>query len=549
MLTPNEARLLFALDAAQIGTWDWDIPQNVLTWSANIEAIFGLPAGTFDGTYEAYLQLIYEPDRPGLVEAIQAVVRGREIDYQTEYRVIGADGQVRWLEGRGQIYRSDASRPVRMAGTVTDITRRKETELAFARRVNELETVAEVSTAAATILDPAHLLPEVVKLTQRRFGLYHVHVFLYESLTETLAIAACGWQKDHPHDGIHEIRILPLHQTQSIVVQAARIRQPIVVNDVHSAPFWLPNPLLPATQSELAIPMLVGDMLIGVLDAQSEQPNHFIPETISVYNILASQIAIAIQNARLHSQAHTTLTRLEAVVQELESKNAELERFTYTVSHDLKSPLITMRGFLGFLRKDAETGNMERFELDLARIIEATNKMQRLLEDLLELSRVGRVISSPIGVPFETIAWEAVAQVTGRIVERGVKVTVSEELPYVYVDQSRMVEALQNLIDNAVKFAAPMPEPRVEIGTRQEAGTVIFYVCDNGIGIDPRYQHKVFGLFEKLDAQSEGTGVGLALVKRIIELHGGKIWVESGGLGQGACFCFTLPLGRAEKAV
>jgi len=540
-MTSNEDHLLFALYAAQMGTWDWDIDHDTIKWSANVESIYGLSPGTFAGTYTAYLELVYELDRPGLMEAIQEIMAGQQSGYRVEHRVVGADGVIRWVEGRGQIYRNTASEPVRMAGTVADVTPRKETELAFVRRVNELQTVAQVSAAAATILDPTRLLPEVVKLTQRRFGLYHVHVFLYDPLTETVSIAACGWQKDNPHEDTHEVRVIPLTQSQSLVVQAARTRQPIVVNDVHGDPFWLPNPLLPATQAELAVPMIIGDTLIGVLDAQSDQINYFIPETISVYNILASQIAIAIQNARLHSQTQATLTRLEAVVQELERKNAELERFTYTVSHDLKSPLITMRGFLGFLRKDAETGNMERFETDLARIVEATNKMQRLLEDLLELSRIGRLINDPIWVPFETIAWEAVAQVTGRIVEMGAKVRVMEELPLVCVDQPRLVEALQNLVDNAVKFTANAPEPWVEIGARPQEESFVFYICDNGIGIEPRYQDKVFGLFNKLDAQSEGTGIGLALVKRIIELHGGKIWVESEGVGQGTCFCFTLP--------
>jgi PAS domain S-box-containing protein len=540
-MTSNEDHLLFALNAAQMGTWDWDISRDTIKWSTNVESILGLSPGTFVGTYTAYLQLVYEPDRSGLVETIQDIIAGQQNEYRVEHRVVGTDGVIRWVEGRGQVYRNATSEPVRMAGTVADVTPRKETELAFIRRVNELQTVAQVSTAAATILDPTRLLPEVVKLTQRRFGLYHVHVFLYDPLTEAVSIAACGWQKDNPHEDTHEVRVIPLNQSQSLVVQAARTRQPIVVNDVHADPFWLPNPLLPATQAELAIPMIVGDTLVGVLDAQSDQINYFIPETISVYNILASQIAIAIQNARLHSQTQTTLTRLEAVVQELERKNAELERFTYTVSHDLKSPLITMRGFLGFLRKDAETGNMERFEADLARIVEATNKMQRLLEDLLELSRIGRLITTPAWVPFETIAWEAVAQVTGRIVERGVQVRVMEDLPLVYVDQLRFVEALQNLVDNAVKFTTNVPEPWVEIGVRQQEERIVLYVCDNGIGIEPRYRDKVFGLFDKLDAQSEGTGIGLALVKRIIELHGGKIWVESEGVGQGTCFCFTLP--------
>jgi signal transduction histidine kinase len=230
---------------------------------------------------------------------------------------------------------------------------------------------------------------------------------------------------------------------------------------------------------------------------------------------------------------------------ELEAKNVELERFTYTVSHDLKSPLITMRGFLGFLEKDALAGNAERVKADVTRIVEATDKMQHLLEELLELSRIGRTMNPPQAAPFEAIAREAVELVHGRLAARGVQVDIAEGLPTVYGDRARLVQVVQNLVDNACKFMGDQPAPRIEIGQRgaqaDNDGKPILFVRDNGIGIEPQYHDRVFGLFSKLDAQSEGTGIGLALVKRIVEVHGGRIWVESDEPGQGSTFCFTLP--------
>jgi PAS domain S-box-containing protein len=239
----------------------------------------------------------------------------------------------------------------------------------------------------------------------------------------------------------------------------------------------------------------------------------------------------------------------EKLIAELEAKNTELESFTYTVSHDLKAPLITVRGFLGFLEKDAAAGNTERLKADISRITEATDKMQTLLSELLELSRIGRMMNPSQAVPFETVAHEAVELVHGRIQARGVQVGISGGLPIVYGDRARLVQVVQNLVDNACKFMGDQAEPRIDIGQRglDADGKPVFFVRDNGLGIEPQYHERVFGLFDKLDAKTEGTGVGLALVKRIVEVHGGRIWVESEGKGKGSTFYFTIPANDSDR--
>lgn len=238
----------------------------------------------------------------------------------------------------------------------------------------------------------------------------------------------------------------------------------------------------------------------------------------------------------------------EALIEALEVKNAELERFTYTVSHDLKSPLITIQGFLGFLEKDAAAGDAAKVKADCGRIRGAAQRMQELLNDLLELSRIGRLINPPERIPFGEIAREARETVSGRMAEKGIRVEIAEDLPMVCVDRMRLREALENLLDNAAKYMGDQAAPRIEIGCRETGHSPVFFVRDNGMGIDPAYQRKVFGLFEKLDPSAEGTGVGLAIVKRIVEVHGGRIWVESRGAGTGSTFCFTLPMEREADA-
>ncbi len=237
----------------------------------------------------------------------------------------------------------------------------------------------------------------------------------------------------------------------------------------------------------------------------------------------------------------------EHLIAELEVKQAEMEQFTYTVSHDLKSPLITINGFVGMIENHVQSKDWETLSRDLDRIRLASSKMQALLADLLELSRVGRRERLHETVSLNKVVDEAVQLVSVQIAEREVVVDVADNLPAVLGEHQRLQEVFQNLIDNAVKFMGDQPSPRIEIGMRNDEEGTVFFVRDNGPGIDPTYQQRIFGLFERLDFAVEGTGVGLALVKRIVERHGGRIWVESDGDGNGTTFCFTLALAEAVK--
>jgi signal transduction histidine kinase len=244
-------------------------------------------------------------------------------------------------------------------------------------------------------------------------------------------------------------------------------------------------------------------------------------------------------------RAHEEALRAERA--DLAAKNAELERYNYTVSHDLKSPLVTIRGFAGLAGTDLAAGRPERVRQDLGRIVAAADRMHRLLDELLELSRIGRVVHEPEDVPLGALVREAVEQVRGPLESRGVAVEIAADLPVVHVDRRRVLEVLQNLLENAAKFSDGGGSPRVEIGVREDGGERVFYVRDSGRGIEPRFLERVFDLFEKLDPRVEGTGVGLALVRRIVEAHGGRVWAESEGPGRGATFCFTLPPGLAPE--
>lgn len=237
----------------------------------------------------------------------------------------------------------------------------------------------------------------------------------------------------------------------------------------------------------------------------------------------------------------------ESLIDELESKNAELERFTYTVSHDLKSPLVTVKGFIGLLKKDIQQSSSEAVDSDLQHIADATDKMAILLDDLLELSRIGRVVNKPQFIPLTEIFEEVLPLIHGQIQQTRANITIQSNMPTIFADRQRMIEVAQNLLDNAMKFSKQDVAPEISVRATIDADHIICCVKDNGIGIRQEYQDKIFGLFDRLDHAYDGTGIGLSLVKRIIDVHNGSLTVESDGDGKGAIFCFSLPVVHQEN--
>ncbi|HXQ34239.1 MAG TPA: ATP-binding protein [Anaerolineales bacterium] len=294
----------------------------------------------------------------------------------------------------------------------------------------------------------------------------------------------------------------------------------------------------------LCLPLMYQGQLIGALNLGRGVGEFFTAEDAEIAHDIANQLAIAIQHINLYNALQNELMERKKLILELEANNAELERFTYTVSHDLRNPLVTIKGFLGMLQKDLRENRADKIQSDFQRIANASDKMDELLSDLLELSRIGRVLNPLEEVDLTKLTQEAIEALDARIRSRNVALRISSDLPVMYGDRIRLREVLENLIDNAAKYMGDQRNPIIEIGAMKWDGDEVIFVKDNGIGIESQHLAKIFSLFEKLDQNSEGTGIGLALIKRIIETHGGKIWVESDGPGKGSTFFFTIPDGR-----
>ena len=226
----------------------------------------------------------------------------------------------------------------------------------------------------------------------------------------------------------------------------------------------------------------------------------------------------------------------------LEARNAELDRFAYTVSHDLRSPLTTITGFLKFLQSDIAKDNKDRIQQDVKRIEAAVRTLRGRLDKVLELSRAGLAAYEPETISLDKLVAEILELMSGPLEAHGVYIIVQPDLPNVLGDKTRLGQLMQNLVENAIKYRNPQTQPEIEIGYTgmDDRGYVTLFVRDNGIGIPKENQGNIFELFNKVNANSEGSGIGLALVKRIIDVHGGRIWLES-ETGTGSTFFFTLP--------
>lgn len=241
---------------------------------------------------------------------------------------------------------------------------------------------------------------------------------------------------------------------------------------------------------------------------------------------------------RRHQQAEAQLQQQR---QQLEQRNTDLQRFNYTVSHDLKTPLVTIETFLGFLLEDLVDKNDTAINKDIGHIRAATTRMSQLLDNLLHITQIGFSDKPPTRTNFLVTAQKALTLVVGPITQRRIKINLTEADIPLSGDELHLIELWQNLIVNAVKFMGDQPQPRIDIGFDVSGEETVFHIRDNGIGIEAPFRIKIFGLFNQLDKNSPGNGLGLALVKQIVELYGGRVWVESAGDRQGSCFYFTLP--------
>ena len=513
--------------------------------SPQIETLLGYSAEEWLSEPSFWETLVHPQDLPRVLADVEDYI-SRKAQSSIEYRLRTKDGSWRWVRDETVVVKNEAGLAQFVHGVFLDITERKQIEADLRQRAEEMSLLYQISLALTSGQDLYHALRAFVKELKHVMTVDAFHIGLYDEHTDLFSYSLFL--------NLDEDLQLPprsLRETPGLTWEVISSRRTLYLPDVSDPKTQETHDIVVMVdvgmRSYIGIPLMLHNRVIGVMSVQSRQPDAYTPDQVRLLETLAAQVAITIEKSNLLSELHRELSLRQKLIDELESKNAELERFTYTVSHDLKSPLVTITGFLGYLEKDVASGNAKRLKGDVKRIREAVTRMYRLLSELLELSRIGRLMNPSEIIPFEELVREALELTHGRLKARGVAVRIlpmqgaQPSLPAVYGDRQRLLEVMQNLIDNAAKFMGDQVDPRVEIGQSSEQdGRPVFFVKDNGIGIAPEYQERIFGLFNKLDPNAEGTGIGLALVKRIVEIHGGRVWVRS-DVGQGSTFYFTLP--------
>ena len=404
-----------------------------------------------------------------------------------------------------------------------------------ARLSGELRAVSDVSVAAAATLDVDRLLAAASDLTKENFNLYHAHIYLLDEDRKTLVLRAGAGETGR--EIARERRSISIGE-RSIVARAARERDVVLVGDTRRSTDFLPHPLLADTRSEMAVPLIIGDRLLGVLDVQSDRADYFRPEDRQVYKILAAQLAVATQNALYFSEQL-----------EMAEKLREVDRlktdFLARMSHELRTPLNSIIGFADVLLMGLDGDLTERMTEDLQLIRGGGYHLRDIISDILDMSKIeaGRLELVYEVFDVRRVASELMATAAPLAGQKGLelRLEIAEGLKPLTADRTRIRQVLWNIIGNAIKFT---DHGSITVAICPDDDDLLFVVADTGIGIGPENQVRIFEYFSQVDAGRResigGTGLGLSISKSLVEYHGGRIWVES-ELGRGSTFRFTIP--------
>jgi two-component system CheB/CheR fusion protein len=484
----SEERLARAQEIARLGSWELDLVTNTLVWSDEAFRIFGLQPQEFKATYEAFLEAVHPDDRAAVDAAYSGSIRDGKDTYEIEHRVLRkSTGEVRIVHEKCEHFRDASGKIIRSVGMVHDITEHKKAEEELLRSNSFNKSIVDNSSDCIKMLDLGGRLQYMSAAGQAMLGISDLGKYLNMPYEE--------FWKGSDREAVIQ------------VIQKAREGQ------AGSFQGFCPT--------EDGTPKWWDVSISPILGADGR------PERL----LAVSRDITERRNAEEEKAARN---------RELEELNKELEAFNYSISHDLRAPLRVMGGFIKALQEDY-AGKLDETGRDyLARVSKGSAKMTKLIDELLDLSRISRQKAIRSNVDMSTLAASSVAALREIDPRRSIDVSIQEGL-FALADPTLMELVLSNLLGNSWKFTGKTPNPKIEFGAKTENDGRVFYVRDNGAGFDPSQKERMFLPFQRLHSEKEfeGTGIGLAIVERIIRIHGGKVWAD-GDVGNGAVFYFTV---------
>jgi PAS domain S-box-containing protein len=537
VMRESEERLRMALTAAQQGLYDLNVQTGNATVNAEYALMLGYDPAEFRETNAAWIARLHPEDREPVAAAYRDYIAGRTSEYRVEFRQRTRSGDWKWILSMGRVVERDAmGNPLRMLGTHTDITARRRAEeqarAAEAESARLLEEARQSRRALLSVVEDQKAVEAELRASEARYRqLFQANphpMWVYD--LETLAFLAVndaavvhyGYSREEfLARTIKDIR--PAEDVPRLLANVARVS-----GGMDEAGVWCHR-------------KKDGSVIEVEISSHTLFFDGRRAEVVLAHDVTARRRV----EAEIFQLNETLERRVAERTAQLEAANQELEAFSYSVSHDLRAPLRAVDGFTRILLEDHAPQLDAEGRRVCGIISDNTRRMGELIDDLLAFSRLSRAEMHPAPIDMATLASSVFQDLTVAQEREHIDFRVGP-LPPATGDPALLRQVWANLIANAVKFSAKKERPRIEICAGDEGDDVVYSIRDNGVGFDMRYVDKLFGVFQRLHSarEFEGTGVGLAIVQRIVHRHGGRVWAE-GAPGGGAAFYFTLKRGGA----
>lgn len=484
-LIESQERLTLATQAAHLGIWDWNLVTNKLLWDKEMYPLFDINAEDFTGDYDAFEKTLHPEDKQKVFEGVTNTIKGLAGDYKDTFRVLTKNNEVKYITALSKLFRDETGKPIRIIGVNFDVTESKLAEQRIVKSQGELEEAQHIARIGSWEIDmPTH----TITWSKEMRTMHEVD----DDFVPTL-------------DNVH---LFYTPDTRPAIVEAFK-------NAIHN-------------KQGFDIEAKIQTQNGGILDVRTKGVP-FVDEGRVPY------VKGIFQDISKEKEAER---QLKEYTEDLERINKELDQFAYIVSHDLKAPLRAINNLSMWIEEDLE-GKLEgdtqnQFNLLRGRV----GRLENLINGILNYSRAGRIDVTPISVDVGNLINSILDMLSP---PPQFTITVGKNMPVMEAEKIVLEQIFSNLISNAIKYNKN-PTPTIDISCEDIGQYYKFCVADNGDGIEPQYHEKIFVIFQTLDARDkvESTGVGLAIVKKMIEEKGCNAWVES-EKGQGARFYFTWP--------